>query len=369
MIADTPKDGKVDTTDIVDRLAELGARYDAAPNFPKDSMTLLIESGHHRQFAPSACGGMVFADETGRSLSMARALRQVGRGDLSIGRLYEGHVNAMLLFDWYGTAEQHEWLREALAVGAWFGVWATEPQPGVSLTEQLPPSLVGEKMFASGAGGLDYALVTAACEGGARRMVIVPANDTKRSDLSGWRVRGMRASVSGRYSVEGISVERLMLLGEAGDYDRDPRFTAGAWRFCAAQLGGIEALVAEIRHAMCRRGREDPLLRARFAEAMVAARSAGFWVVEAARRFAGDHDDAVAMSRLTRGIVEDAGFIVMEAAARIIGTRSAFDGQRADKIIRDLSLYLRQAGPDHARDEASKVLLDHDIWPEIDRLW
>jgi alkylation response protein AidB-like acyl-CoA dehydrogenase len=51
-------------------------------------------------------------------------------------------------------------------------------------------SLVGQKMFASGAGGLDYTLVTAAGEGTDRRLVIVPANEQARTDLSGWRVRG-----------------------------------------------------------------------------------------------------------------------------------------------------------------------------------
>lgn len=358
----------IGTLDIVDRLAEHGARYDAAPYFPVDSLAALIESGHHRRFAPNACGGEAFATEAARAHAMATALRQVGRGDLSIGRLYEGHVNAMSLFDWYGTPDQHAWLTQVLDRGAWFGVWATEPSPGVRLADEGAKSLIGEKMFASGAGGLDYALVTAASEA-ARRLVIVPANETTRADLSGWRVRGMRASVSGRYSLDGVAVERLMLLGEPGDYDRDPRFTAGAWRFCAAQLGGIEALVAEIRSAMRDSAREDPMQRARFAEAVVAVRTAGFWVEEAAQRFAAGDADAVAVARLTRGVVENAGFCVMEAAVRILGTRSAFDGERADKIIRDLSLYLRQAGPDHARDEAAKALLDHDIWDESDRLW
>ncbi|NBB40683.1 acyl-CoA dehydrogenase family protein [Sphingobium yanoikuyae] len=357
------------TMDIVGRLAALGARYDAAPNFPADSMSALIESGHHRWFAPQASGGEAFGDDAVRCRAMAQALRQIGRGDLSIGRLYEGHVNAMSLFDWYGTPDQHRWLANVLDRGAWFGVWATEPPPGVRLTSEATPSLLGEKMFASGAGGLDYALVTAASDGEARRLAIVPANEKARTDLSRWRVRGMRASVSGRYSLEGLAVEPLMLLGEPGDYDRDPRFTAGAWRFCAAQLGGIEALVAEIRGSMRDAAREDPIQRARFAEAVVAVRTAGFWVAEAAERFASGHDDAVAVARLTRGIVENAGFAVMEATARILGTQSAFDGQRADKIIRDLSLYLRQAGPDHARDEAAKVLLDHDIWNDGDCLW
>lgn len=368
MIPDV-QDQTTDAIGIVDQLAILGARYDAAPNFPVESMAALISSGHHRRFAPQTCGGEVFGDETIRCAMMARALRQVGRGDLSIGRLYEGHVNAMSLFGWYATPDQLRWLANALDRGAWFGVWATEPSPGVRLTQKAPLSLVGEKMFASGAGGLDFALVTAAGNGQERRLVIVPGNEKARTDLSGWRVRGMRASVSGRYSLEGVPVDPLMLLGEPGDYDRDPRFTAGAWRFCAAQLGGIEALVAEIRRSMREATRDDPMQRARFADAVVAARTAGFWVAEAAQHFAAGDDNAVAIARLTRGIVEDAGFMVMEAAARILGTQSAFDGQRADKIIRDLSLYLRQAGPDQARDEAARGLLDHDIWDEGDRLW
>lgn len=358
-----------DTVDIVDRLATLGARYDAAPNFPVESMAALIRSGHHRRFAPQGCGGQAFDSEAARNRGMAKNLRQVGRGDLSIGRLYEGHVNAMLLFDWYGTSEQHRWLTHALDSGAWFGVWATEKAPGVRLTQVGNASLSGEKIFASGAGGLDYALVTAASTDHARRLVIVSASDKARADLSGWRVRGMRASASGRYSLEGVAVEPLMLLGEPGDYDLDPRFTAGAWRFCATQLGGIEALVLEIQRSMCDGARANPVQRARFADAVVAMRTAGLWVAKSAESFAADHENAVTMARLTRRVVENAGFTVMEAAARILGTQSAFDGQRTDKIIRDLSLYLRQGGPDHAHDEAAKTLLDHDIWSGGERLW
>lgn len=355
--------------DIVTSLATFGARYDAAPEFPIDSLTMLIESGHHRRFAPEQCGGCRFDSQMAGARAMAKALREVGRGDLSIGRLYEGHVNALSLFDWYAAPDQLEWMNDVLDQGAWFGVWATEPAPGVRLVGEADRSLIGEKTFASGAGGLDYALVTAGSEDAARRLVIIPANEGRRTDLSGWRVRGMRASLSGRYLLDGMAVDPTMLLGEPGDYDRDPRFTAGAWRFCAVQLGGIEALVTEIRSAMREGDRENAVQRARFAEAVVATRSAGFWVEEAAQRFASDHDDAVSLARLTRGVVENAGFAVMEAAARILGTRSAFDGERADKIIRDLSLYLRQAGPDHARDEAAKALLDHDIWDRSDRLW
>lgn len=358
-----------DPDSLATALGALGQRYDAAPLFPADSLRLLAEHGLGSRFAPVQSGGDTFPDDRCCYAEMARMLRFVGRCDLSVGRLYEGHVNALLLFGWYGSADQLDWLRHGLRNNVWMGVWATEAEPGVRMQECGEPSLVGAKTFASGAGGLTHALVTAACKETHRRLVLVPADDPQRTDTSDWRVRGMRASVSGRYDCTGLAEDSIQLLGAPGDYDREPRFTAGAWRFCAVQLGGIEALLTETRVAMSDVARADPIQRARFADAVAATRTAGFWVAEAARRAADEDVDAVAVARMTRGVIERTAFDVMEAAARILGTRSAFDGTRADKIIRDLSLYLRQGGPDFARDEAALAWLDRDCWPEGDRLW
>jgi alkylation response protein AidB-like acyl-CoA dehydrogenase len=354
---------------LTDGLIGLAARYDAAPIFPSESLRLLREHGLARRFAPPEGGGATFADSRSYYREMADALRLVGRCDLSVGRLFEGHVNALLLFGWYGTPQQLAWLSTALDGGAWFGVWATEPAPGVQLSVGPTAVLHGAKCFASGAGGLAYALITAAGGSAHRQLVLVPANDASRTENAHWRVRGMRASVSGHYDVTGLGGDAIQHLGEPGDYDREPRFTAGAWRFCAVQLGGIEALLTETRAQMSDVARGDPVQRARFADAIAATRTAGFWVAEAARRAACEDIDAVEIARMTRGVVERTGLDVMEAAARILGTRSAFDGERADKIIRDLSLYLRQGGPDHARDQAALAWLDHDCWPAGGRLW
>jgi alkylation response protein AidB-like acyl-CoA dehydrogenase len=179
----------------------------------------------------------------------------------------------------------------------------------------------------------------------------------------------MRATGSGLYDLTDVAVDRTHLLGMPGDYDLEPRFTTGAWRFTAVQLGGIEALLAETRLAMSDMARADPLQRAKFADAVAATRTAYLWVRECALRAAGEDDDGPAFARMTRGIVERAGLDVMELAARITGTRSAMDGQRIDKIIRDLSLYLRQGGPDYARDQAALAWLDHDAWGAEDALW
>ncbi|MDZ4362580.1 acyl-CoA dehydrogenase [Brevundimonas sp.] len=353
-----------------DRLAALGERYDAAPLFPADSLALIARSGLHRRYAPVASGGETFEDARAENLDMLDALRGIGRADLSVGRLFEGHVNALKLFDWYGTPAQHRDLADHLDQSRFYGVWATEPAPGVTIQDDGEAQrLQGAKAFATGAGGLGFAVVTARPQEGPRRMIVVPADEPDRTDLSGWRVRGMRATGSGRYDVSGLPVTTANTLGAPGDYDLEPRFTAGAWRFTAVQLGGIEGLLTETRAALSDAARADPLQRAKFAEAVVATRTAGLWVREAALRAASEDIDASAFARLTRGVVERAGLDVMELSARLVGTRSAFDGQRIDKITRDLSMYLRQAGPDYARDQAALVWLDHDAWGAGDPLW
>lgn len=353
-----------------DPLVVLGERYDAVPLFPHDSLALLVEGGLHRRYAPVAAGGRVFASTRAENLDLMDALRGVGRADLSLGRLFEGHVNALKLFDWYADASSVQRLSQTLSRGAFYGVWATEPAPGVRMVEASDGvRLEGAKAFATGAGGLAFAVVTVRAETGPRQLVIVPADEAPRTDLSAWRVRGMRATGSGRYDVSGLPAGPEHQLGQPGDYDREPHFTAGAWRFTAVQLGGIEALLTETRAALSNAAKADPLQRAQFAQAVVATRTAGLWVREAALRAADEEHDAADFVRMTRGVVERAGLDVMELAARLTGTRSAFDGQRIDKITRDLSLYLRQAGPDHARDQAAIAWLDHDVWGGEDALW
>lgn len=356
--------------DIAKSLEQLGARYDAAPVYPTESIALIVRAGLHRTFAPVASGGQPFEDDNQRHLAMLDVLRIIGRADLSVGRLYEGHVNAMLLFGWYGTPGQHQTLKRSLDSGAIYGVWATEPPPGVAMADTASGYVLeGSKSFATGAGGNSHALVTARLQGGETRLVIVRADDAARADLSNWRVRGMRATGSGSYSLDGIEISQEDCLGECGDYHRDPWFTTGAWRFTAVQLGGIEGLLTEIRSAMRPAVREDPVQRARFADAVATTRTAYLWVRECALRAASGDPDGPAFAQMTRGIVERAGLDVMEAAARITGTYSALDGTRIDKISRDLSLYLRQAGPDYARDQAAQAWLERDPWGQADRLW
>lgn len=341
----------------------LGARWEAQgwedEGYPAARVDDLRRAGALAAFARVRPGA--------ETVSLLRALKAVGAADLSLGRVFEGHVNAAQLVAAYGSAAQGEALDRWLAEGQLMGVWNTEPAPGTTIARAGPGRwrLHGAKSFATGAGELDRILVTARDEAGAKRMVLVPvAGERTRADASGWRVRGMKGTVSGRYDFEGMEVGDEAVIGAPGDYEREPRFSAGAWRFCAVQLGGAEALARHLRDHLVASGKgADPVQRARFAPLVVSLRGAGAWVEQAAGLAEAADARAVPMVLMARGAVEEAALSVMEAAARSVGTASFFHGSPVDRITRDLGLYLRQPVPDQARDRAAAAWLEADRWP------
>jgi hypothetical protein len=109
----------------------------------------------------------------------------------------------------------------------------------------------------------------------------------------------------------------------------------------------------------------DPIQRARFASCIVGARGAGEWVRRAAQMAEAQSDDSVAFVLMTRGIFEEAGLAMMDAAARAVGTAAFSTGNPVDRITRDLGLYLRQPVPDQARDRAAAAWIEADRWERI----
>lgn len=365
---DAPLGPSVLLREVVSGIAARANVFDEEGAFPTQDVILLREIGLLRAFAPAALGGYAFQDRSDYVDALFDCLRLVGRANLSLGRIFEGHVNALLLIARYGDAAACGRLQAALAAGQLFGVWNTEPQPGITLESVASRwRLAGAKTYATGAGHLNFAVITARLPDGLKQMLVVPVGEQKdRAYPERWRVSGMRATVSGMHDFSALEVDTQCFLGNPGDYEREPMFTAGAWRFTAVQLGGIEALTRMLRdHLVASPLASDPIHRARFARAVASARTAFQWVREAARRTElNTGRSAAPFVLMTRGIVEDAAFEVIEAVQRTVGTRAFFSGNPIDRMMRDLQLYLRQPVPDQARDRAASAWLETDPWDD-----
>lgn len=112
--------------------AAAAARADAQDHdggFPQDDVADLARLGLLAAPVPVEKGGAGLGTEPGAG-ALAEVLRLVGYGSLALGRLYEGHVNAIQLIARYGTPDQRSRLFADARAGHLFGVWNTEPAEG-----------------------------------------------------------------------------------------------------------------------------------------------------------------------------------------------------------------------------------------------
>lgn len=355
--------------ELVDALRVDAVETDREGAFPEHSMALLREARLLAAPVPSSAGGeSLGAVESTREL--LETLAQVGRGNLVVGRLYEGHVNALQLVERYGDpAQRRRWQADAMA-GRLFGVWNTEAGDGVKLSVAGSGGyrLAGAKTFASGCGKVDRALVTAARDDGGWQMTIVDcAVQPPREDRQFWKPLGMRASASFRADFSGARLAAGDLLGEAGDFYAEPVFSGGAIRFAAVQQGGIEAVFDEARRFLASLGRtDDPHQRMRLGEMAMRVEAGRLWLGGAAD-VASKPARLVAYAGLMRSAIEENALAVMRLAERSVGARGLLRPEPFERLHRDLTHYLRQPAPDAVLANAgADVLVRHQpAW----RLW
>ncbi|WP_210168873.1 acyl-CoA dehydrogenase family protein [Aureimonas sp. D3] len=298
--------------------------------------------------------GFAYAYPAARSLPFFVAL---GSADLSLGRLFEGHANALQLVSLFGRADQKAMVRARVEHGALLGVWGADGSPpfAVEPIEGDRLRLTGAKRYASGLGWVSLALVPVTEADGRLQLLLIDVDEPSRLDFSSWNMRGMRASRSGTFRFDGMEISVSARLGGPDDYRREPFFMGGIWRCAAVQLGAVERIVRGLADGLRETGRLDhPLQSARVGEAILAARDARLQVEAAARAVEGGEEAELAASLavFARLRVESAGLAVIPLAERGLGLSAFAEDHPLARSIRDLSTYLRQANPDAA-------LLDH----------
>ena len=316
--------------------------------FPAEELVCLRRAGALSPPLPVA--------DSGRAQDLADLLTHAGQGNLSVGRILEAHINALHLMARYGVPRTEDRL---------YGLWVTDPPRGGLHMHQVGDRIVltGAKQFCSGAGHATGALVTAQDEAGNIRMLVLPLGIGERVTPLPSPLAGMRAAVTGAVDFTGCEVAADALLGNPGDYLREPDFSAGAWRGSAVALGGLIALLDLAIEALRDSGRLDNAhTQGRIGQAIIARETSRMWVSAAARiaeDTQADTDYRVATVGAARIAVETACLDAMRLIQRSLGLSSFRQGTPVERICRDLSTYLRQPAPDEVLTEAAMWFADH----------
>ena len=342
------------------QVAAAAAARDAAPErrFPGDAFAALRESGALRA---NATAGAVRPPAAGE-LSL---VRRVAAADGSVGRIFDGHLNAVERLAVYAPPALRDAELAAVVAGELLaGVWGGDPvgdegPPAAVAETARGPVLSGVKTFCSGAGGLQRAAVLArSANAEAPVLVWIDVGDERRLEIdeTWYRAAGLVASVSHRVVFHDAPV--LATLGGPGAIADQPWFGRDALRTAASWAGMADTAVRAALAELAARPHNSEL-EALAAGRIIAHRATiDAWLSTAAAAMDRDGGDLAATALHGRfGIAECCRRLLAEASLAC-GSRPFARGSDLDRARRDLELFLLQHRLDPMLARAGRAALD-----------
>ena len=343
-----------DVVRLVPAMQARAAELDMHEEFPEQDIQALRELGVLLAPLPVRLGGFGAGTEAAGADLLIGLLNALGQGNLALGRLFEAHVNALQLIAAYGGPAQVERAAADVRNGHLFGLWVTDAVAGGLTLDG--GTLRGSKGPCSGAGNVTRAVVTVSTTTGTRLAMVDVGASITVEPMRGV-LQGMRAATNGIVHFDGAALSPDALIGQPGDYLREPYLSCGAWRTTAVTSGGLDALIAATGSQLVRKGHQDALLQQdRFGRMLIAQETARLWTMAAAHRAEsgrGSVADRVAYVNLARIAVEAACLDAMRLAQRALGLAAFVRPNPVERVLRDLAVYLRQPAPDAVLTEAA----------------
>jgi len=327
------------------------------PPFPAEAFDALAEAG--------LLGWTAAGSERPPAARELALVREVAAADGSVGRIYDGHLNAIERLAVQGSAALRERELPRFAAGELLGgVWGGDPAPGEGepaavIDTPAGPVLRGVKTFCSGAGGLHRALVLArAPGGGAPLSTWVDLTDSERAHVDpGWyRSHGLRASVSHRVVFADLPV--IELLGAPGSISAQPWFARDALRTAASWAGMADSAVSSALAELGARTVTGALEGLAAGRILTAQQTISVWLARAATAMDDRDAELAGIALHGRVTIADACRTLLDEAARACGSRPFARGGALDRARRDLEVFLLQHRLDPMLARAGEAAID-----------
>lgn len=365
-----------------EKLAPRAAQYDATATFPHESVRDLFDAGLLAACVPRTHGGLGLGPFRGDVFTLWMLTKEIAKADLSLARCWEGHMNSLVLIDGAGNDEQKErWFRGVVDRGETWVAWSGEPQSRApeektrfgTYAERVEGGwrLTGVKAFATSAGGADWAilLVNTSGPGGARHaggnaddlmLMACDLRDPSVSiDGSWWDPIGMRATVSHAVRFDGTFIADANLIGYPGQYLREGWQTCFAPHYAAAFTGAAEAAFDyAVEYIRVQNKADDPYVQHHVAKMAVNVSTSHLWLRHVAtlwetKNFA---EAQIAGSRV-RHVAEHMAEETVQHCVRACGARCLNRPSPIERIVRDLSLYIRHDNDDQVLATIGRAVL------------
>jgi alkylation response protein AidB-like acyl-CoA dehydrogenase len=371
-----------------ERFAERADGYDREATFPLEDFEDLYAAGLHAPTVPKEHGGLGLGPLGGDTFTLWMMTKELAKADLSLARCWEGHTNSLLLIDALGSEEQKaRWFEGVVERGERWVAWSGEPRAakpgerryGTTVTPLQGGWIVeGSKVFATSASGADWAilLVSTAGPGGARHgdgdvadellMLACDLSDpTVKVDGSWWDPTGMRATVSHLVRFERTFLPRSRLLGTPGAYLRDGWQTAFVPHYAASFLGAAESAYDYALEYLKNQDKGgDPYVQQRVARMSINVDTAHLWLRHVAQLWdEGRWEEARLAGSRARHLIEHLAEETLHHCIRSCGARCLIRPSPVERVLRDLTFYLRHDNDDQILATIGKALLGQHFDP------
>ena len=320
--------------------------------FPSEAFEILYKNGMFElpRFRQTSGHNEGHGNETQIILN---DLIAIGSGDLAVGRIYEGHINALLLIDVYGTLEQKQRYFDDAANGKIFGIWNTERSFEAVTYKEVSEGIEfeGAKTFCSGSLNISRPIITASGPEG-KKMFVLEMEHFKdlQEDTSLWKPLGMEATVSHRIDFTNCKVLSRQVLGIAGDYDKNPYLSYGAIRFAAVLLGCAHAIAKiTLKHLKKLERESNASQNLRISELGILLQNGHFWFQHCPDLVEGKKClSQVNYANMLRTDISRICELILSIAEKAIGVQGMLKPHPFERKFRDLKVYLKQPNPDLA---------------------
>jgi alkylation response protein AidB-like acyl-CoA dehydrogenase len=282
-----------------------------------------------------------------------RRLFEVGREDLSLARLAEAHWDALAILQEAGREPKPK---------VTYAVWASEKQ-GEELVLEARGSgfqVSGKKMFCSGAGLVDRALVTVGV--GEKQLVDIDLRQNSENigfDQSDWYTSAFRETATSSVIFRSAFLSGDDLICAPGWYLQRAGFWHGACGPAACWAGGAAGLVDYAKN----QSRRDSHTLAHFG-----AMYASVWAVLAYLDSAGseidrsrdDHKLARIRALSLRHLVEQTCTDILRRFARAYGPHPLAMDEGISRRYQELDLYLRQSHAERDLEALGRSLTEEN---------
>jgi alkylation response protein AidB-like acyl-CoA dehydrogenase len=354
------------------RFAPRAAEYDRTATFPTQDFDDLFAAGLNAPTIPREYGGLGLGPYRGDVFTLWMMTKEIAKADLALARCWEGHANSLVLLDGLADEDQRRrWFTGIVERNETWVAWSGEPQSRATgeqvrfgtTVEVVDGGFVlnGTKAFCTSAGGARWALllVNPAGPGGARHAsaeaaetVLLLACDlqhpTIHIDGAWWDPIGMRATASHAVRFDQTFIPAENLVGAPGQYLRDGWQTCFVPHYAASFLGAAEAAFEYsldfIRH---QNKTDDPYVQHHVAKMSLNVETMHLWLRHIATLWeSGRYPEAQAAGSRIRHLGEHLASETVDHCVRACGARALNRPSPIERIVRDLTIYVRHDNDD-----------------------